>query len=78
VIAMLMREKQGINSVNPCPDHLVSEIGARIYDNAYTTYLNMNAASKSFVFRIVAKANLRFATYGRHSLRSSGTEKGYF
>jgi hypothetical protein len=68
VIPVFMGEQQCIDSVYPCPNHLIPKIRTGIDNDTDSANFNMHTAPKSLVFGIVTQANFRSATYGRHSL----------
>jgi hypothetical protein len=55
--------------------HLLSEVGACIYDETLCAHLNHCRGSQTHISRIGRAANGAVATYDWHTLRSARTEK---
>ena len=78
MILMRMGENNSIQTVNSLPKHLLPEIGASIHNNTILAVSDMNGSPQTFIAEIHRCTNSTGAANNRHSLRGSGTKKGYF
>ena len=63
-----MGKEDGIQMGNACPEHLLSEIRAGIYQYLHTFIFDKSAGSQPLVTRIPAAADITTAAYHRHAL----------
>src|SRR5690606_10385992 len=78
MVFMLVGIDDGIQIFDPLPKHLLPEVRASVYDQAFGAYLKVDGAPQAFIPEIQRATYLTVTAYDRNALRGARAQKSNF
>lgn len=78
MVLVLVRQQNGVEMPHARAEHLVTEIGSGVDDDAHAPRFDHRRGAQAVVARIRRRADLTAAADDGHALRRSGSQKGEF
>src|SRR5690606_24395266 len=78
MVFMLVGIDDGIQTFDPLSKHLLPEVRASVYDQAFGAYLKVDGAPQAFIPEIQRATYFTVTAYDRNALRGARAQKSNF